>query len=61
MIQVPKAIYSQIIEHAKRESPLECCGILSGRGKNIQKAFEMKNVEKSPVRYSLSPMEKIGI
>jgi proteasome lid subunit RPN8/RPN11 len=61
MIQVPKEIYHQIIEHAKREAPLECCGILSGREKSVQKAFELKNVEESPIWYSLSPQDQMRV
>jgi proteasome lid subunit RPN8/RPN11 len=59
MIQVPKKIYHQMIEHAKREAPLECCGILGGSEKGVQRAFELKNVEESPVRYSISPQDQM--
>jgi proteasome lid subunit RPN8/RPN11 len=50
-----------MIEHAKRESPLECCGILGGKEKAVQKAFELRNVERSPVRYSMSPQDQIRV
>ncbi len=50
-----------MIEHAKRESPLECCGILGGKEKTVQKAFELKNGEESTVRYSMSPQEQLKV
>jgi len=48
-----------MIEHARKESPLECCGILGGRDGTIEKAFELSNTEKSPIRYSMSPQEQL--
>lgn len=50
-----------MIDHAKGESPLECCGILSGRDKTVEKVFELQNAEKSPVRYSISPQDQLEV
>jgi proteasome lid subunit RPN8/RPN11 len=61
MMQIPKEIYRRMIEHAKRESPLECCGILGGRDKTVERAFELQNAEKSPTRYSMSPSEQLRV
>ena len=61
MLRIPKVIYQEMVDHAKREWPLECCGILSGKEKTVQKAFELKNTEESPVLYSMSPQEQIKV
>jgi proteasome lid subunit RPN8/RPN11 len=61
MLRIPKAIYQKMVDHAKREWPLECCGILSGNEKTVQKAFELKNTEESPVLYSMSPQEQMKV
>jgi len=61
MIRIPKSIYHAMIDHAKRESPLECCGILAGHNGTVLKAFESRNEEQSPVRYSMSPQEQLKI
>ena len=61
MIRIPETIYQAIVEHARREWPLECCGILSGREKTVERAFELQNVEKSPIRYSISPREQLRV
>jgi proteasome lid subunit RPN8/RPN11 len=61
MIKIPKSIYHAIVEHARREAPLECCGILGGRDGTVRKAFELRNEEQSPVRYSMSPQEQLRV
>jgi len=61
MIRIPKPIYETIVEHARKEAPLECCGILAGKNGRVQKAFKLKNEEQSPVRYSVSPQEQIKV
>jgi proteasome lid subunit RPN8/RPN11 len=61
MMQIPKEIYQRMIEHAKRESPLECCGILSGKDGTVERAFELQNAERSPARYSISPLEQLKV
>lgn len=61
MIQIPEGIYRRMIEHAKQESPLECCGILSGKAQTVERAFELQNAEKSPTRYSISPLEQLKV
>ncbi len=58
MIRIPENIYQKMIEHAKREWPLECCGILGGKDHTVVESFELQNVEKSPIRYSMSPKEQ---
>ncbi len=48
-----------MVEHAKKESPLECCGILGGKNHSVEKAFELKNAEESPIRYSMAAQEQL--
>jgi len=61
MIRIPKSIHDAIVEHAKREQPLECCGILAGKQRTVGKAFELTNTEKSSVRFLMSPQEQLGV
>ena len=61
MIRIPKSIYEKMVDHAKKERPLECCGILSGKEKTVQKIFELKNTEESPVQYSMSPQDQLKV
>ena len=61
MLRIPKPILEGMVEHAKRESPLECCGILGGRDHTVERAFELQNAEKSPIRYSMSGQEQLRV
>lgn len=61
MMKIPKPIYEAIIEHARREAPLECCGILAGKDGMVQRSFELRNEEQSPVRYSISPTDQLKV
>ena len=59
MIRIPKSIYQRMVEHAEKESPFECCGILGGKDHTVKKAFELQNAEKSPIRYSIAAQEQL--
>jgi len=61
MLRIPKPIYQKMLDHAQRESPLECCGLLGGKDQTVQKSFELENTEKSPVFYSMSPQEQMKV
>jgi proteasome lid subunit RPN8/RPN11 len=61
MIQIPKPIYERIVEHARQEQPLECCGILGGRREEVVKVFELPNGERSSTRYSIPPEEQLKV
>ena len=50
-----------MVDHAKKEWPLECCGILGGKGEVVEKAFELRNAEESAVRYFMDPQEQLRI
>jgi proteasome lid subunit RPN8/RPN11 len=50
-----------MVEHAKREWPLECCGILGGKKETVGKGFELSNIEKSSTRYLMSPQEQLRV
>lgn len=60
MIRIPRSIYEKMIEHARREDPVECCGILGGKDKIIQKSFEIKNLKSSSVQFLMDPQEQLN-
>ena len=60
MIRIPRSIYQKMIEHARKEDPVECCGILGGKDNIIQKSFEIKNLKSSSVQFLMDPQEQLN-
>jgi proteasome lid subunit RPN8/RPN11 len=56
-VKIKKNILSQMIQHAERESPLECCGLLSGESEVINAIHPMTNRLESSVRFEIEPVE----
>lgn len=50
-----------MIEHAQRERPLECCGLIVGRGREITRVVPMRNVDASPTRFTIDAREHIAL
>jgi proteasome lid subunit RPN8/RPN11 len=48
-------------DHARRDRPLECCGLLIGRGRSVTGAVAMRNVEASPTRFRVDDREHIAL
>jgi len=54
-IQLPQAIHEQMVAHALRDRPNECCGLLAGTDGTIVQAFPLVNALASPTAYSAEP------
>ena len=51
-----------MIEHARREPRLECCGLLAGRGYQITHAYPAENVAANPATsYEVSTKEIVNL
>lgn len=60
-VVIPREIYDQMVAHARREAPLEACGLVAGRGGVATRFFPTDNVERSPVRYTVAPLDILRI
>ena len=58
---VPKAIYEQLLEHARDEAPNECCGLIGGRDGAATTLYRARNAEASPLRYRIDDQEVFDI
>jgi proteasome lid subunit RPN8/RPN11 len=54
-VTIKKEILEAMIQHAREEAPLECCGLLMGADRTITHHRRMGNVLQSPTRYSMGP------
>ena len=61
MVQITQELIDEMVAHAKDDLPNECCGILAGPSGSVEKAYRMPNVEASPFRFSMDPMELIKV
>ena len=60
MLKITQEIIEEIIVHGRHESPLEACGYLAEKDGVICKYIAMKNVDASPVHYSMEPKEQFN-
>ena len=60
-LTIPSNIFEQIIAQAKAQAPIEACGILAGRDGQVEKLYEMTNVDKSNVHFMMTPEEQFKV
>ncbi len=56
-IRVREGILKEMLAHARRESHIECCGLLAGRDGVITDIFAATNALASATRYEIDPRE----
>jgi proteasome lid subunit RPN8/RPN11/molybdopterin converting factor small subunit len=56
---VARDVVDGMVEHARREYPNECCGMLAGQNGGATVRHPMTNVEASPVVYRMDPREQL--
>jgi len=61
MLALPKKFIDEMIGHARKEAPNECCGIIAGQDGRAVKLFRARNSEASPYRYNVDPQELFRI
>ncbi len=61
MIQIKRDIFNGLIEHARRDTPVEACGYLAGKNRIITKQYKLTNMDQSPEHFSLDPAEQFEV
>lgn len=51
------SVFREIVAHARRATPDECCGLLVGTGTRIEMAHAARNLRRSPTRYLVDPAD----
>jgi [CysO sulfur-carrier protein]-S-L-cysteine hydrolase len=54
-------MHRAIIDHAVREAPRECCGIIAGRGGEPMQLYETRNVAPGNRLYEIDPAQLIDL
>jgi [CysO sulfur-carrier protein]-S-L-cysteine hydrolase len=60
-MRIPKAIYEELLEHARQDAPYECCGLIGGEDGVAKTVYRARNAEASPLRYNLDPQDQFRI
>ena len=60
MLRITKAHAETMIDHALREAPNECCGIVAGNNQTGAHIYPITNSAKSPYRYLMDPQEQLN-
>ena len=60
-MRIPEALYSQLIDHCRREYPREACGILGGESGVVKYVYPMANINRSSISYQMDPKEQLCI
>ena len=58
MLKIPKSIQEALFSQASAADPVECCGLLAGKGKEVTHHYQIKNADQSPTTYLMEPREQ---
>jgi proteasome lid subunit RPN8/RPN11 len=61
MLKITQDIIDEITAHGHSEAPLEACGYLAEKDGVICKSIAMKNIDASPVHYSMDPAQQFAV
>ena len=61
ILEVPKALAEQMIDHCVDGKPNEACGILAAKDGKVVEVFLMTNAARSPMRYALDASEQFRV
>jgi proteasome lid subunit RPN8/RPN11 len=52
VLELPRAMVDQVVAHARRDHPDECCGVIAGKAGVATRLFEMDNADRSPTGFT---------
>ena len=54
-MRIRRAAADAIVDHARADAPLECCGLLVGSPNSVEEACRAANTRNSPVAFMVDP------
>jgi [CysO sulfur-carrier protein]-S-L-cysteine hydrolase len=58
---MPREMFDRMVEHARREAPNECVGVLGTRDGEPALLVEAENARHSPLAYEIAPQELLRV
>ena len=56
-MKIRQGVIDAMVDHARREAPLECCGLLAARHDVVDLCIPTRNLKASPVLFQIDPAE----
>ena len=60
-MRIPQDLLDQIVEHARRDAPNECCGFITARDGVATRVYPALNKRASALAFEIDPREQIRI
>jgi [CysO sulfur-carrier protein]-S-L-cysteine hydrolase len=59
-VRIDRALLDEVVAHALRDAPNECCGLVVGRGGSASEARALENLAASPFRFDIDGRQLIA-
>jgi [CysO sulfur-carrier protein]-S-L-cysteine hydrolase len=56
-VNIATELLDEVIAHARRDAPNECCGIVATRDGDAVSAHELENLQASPLRFEIDGLK----
>jgi proteasome lid subunit RPN8/RPN11 len=60
-LKIPNSIFTEMLQQAKAEAPIEACGILAGRDHQVERLYKMENTDNSEDHFLMAPAEQFVV
>jgi proteasome lid subunit RPN8/RPN11 len=60
-VRIARSLLDEIIEHAVRDAPNECCGVVLGRDGTASSVRQLENLAASPFRFDIDGRELVPL
>jgi [CysO sulfur-carrier protein]-S-L-cysteine hydrolase len=60
-VRIARELVDEIVAHARREAPNECCGMVAARDGRAVQVYPATNAAASPLRYQVEPHDQYRI
>jgi proteasome lid subunit RPN8/RPN11 len=61
VLSLPQSMVDQVLAHARRDHPDECCGVISVKDGEAARLVEMDNAERSPTGFTFDSAEWLRV
>lgn len=61
MLRISRKQVDAVVAHCRSRYPKEACGLFGGAKGEVQQVYLMRNVEDSPIGYSMDPREQLQV